>query len=117
MTTKYDVKDTSCAIEFSRGGAEVSYDGYVLFAHSPSEVRAWARERDPELEEDLEFVSKRLDLSMHAPLIDEPDLDEQERAEPAQSFLVFRPGYHDEERERLRSLNSHGAKACDSVGR
>ncbi len=41
----YDENDKSCAIEFSRGGVGVEYDGYELFAHPAGDVRAWARAR------------------------------------------------------------------------
>jgi hypothetical protein len=39
---------------------------------------------------------------MYAPMIDEPDLTEAERSEPAESFMIFRAGYHDEEQQRLK---------------
>jgi hypothetical protein len=97
----YDASDKSCAVEFSRGGAEVEYDGFELFAHSADEVRTWARAKDQDLEEKDGFVSIALGLSMYAPTIDEPDLNDDERAEGAQSFLVCRPGYYEEERNRL----------------
>src|SRR5262245_32057889 len=82
----YDANDRCCAIQFSDGGARAVYDGYDLFAHSAHEVRAWARGRDPALEDKDGFVSRALGLSMYAPLIDEPDLDEEERSAPAQCF-------------------------------
>jgi hypothetical protein len=47
-----------------------------------------------------------LGLSMYAPTIDEADLDDEERAEPAQSFLIFRRGYYEEERKRLEAAQS-----------
>jgi hypothetical protein len=100
----YDTNDKCWAIEFSRGGVQVEYDGYKLFAHPANEVRAWARARDQDMEDKDGFVSTALGLSMYAPSIDEPDLDDEERAEPAQSFLVFRPGYYEEERERLKGV-------------
>jgi hypothetical protein len=99
----YDGDDKCCAIEFRRGGLQVVYGGYELFAHPPDEVRAWARTRDKDLKETDGFVSTVLGLSMYAPEIDEPDLDGKERAEPAQSFLAFRPGYYEEERKRLKT--------------
>ena len=97
----YDENDESCAIEFCRDEVRVEYDGYELLAHPAGEVRAWARARDPNMEEKDGFVSSALGLSMYAPFIDEPDLDEEERGKPAQCFLAFRPGYYEEERKRL----------------
>jgi hypothetical protein len=95
----YDENDKSCAIEFSRGGAQVEYDGYELLAHPASDVREWARGRDQGMETKDGFISSKLGLTMYAPLIDAPDLDEEERNEPAQSFLVFRPRYYEDDRE------------------
>jgi hypothetical protein len=97
----YDPHDKCCAVEFNRDAKEVTYDGYQLFGHSADETRAWARSRDPDLELKDGFVSTALGLSMYAPFIDQPDLDAEERAAPGEGFLVFRPGYYDEERARL----------------
>jgi hypothetical protein len=87
----YDAHDKCEAVEFSRD-ADVEYDNYRLFSHPASEVRAWAEKLDPGLERADGFVSKKLGLMMYAPLIDEADLDEDEKAEPAQSFIAFKPG-------------------------
>jgi hypothetical protein len=38
---------------------------------------------------------------MYAPFVNEADLDAEERAAPAESFLAFRPGYYRDERMRL----------------
>ena len=97
----YDANDRCCAIEFSRGISRVAYDGYELFEHPAYEVRDWARGRDPDLQNEDGFISTALGLSMYAPSIDEPDLDEEGRREPAQSFLAFRPGYYEEEQARM----------------
>lgn len=99
----YDASDTCHAFEFMRG-ADVSYDGYRLFAHPAREVRDWARSRDRALREEDGFLSDALGLSMHAPMLDEPDLDADELAAPARSFLVFRPGYYEQERTRIDAL-------------
>lgn len=96
----YDTDDKCHAVEFTRD-ARVSYDGYELFAHPANEARAWARARDQDLDEKDGFVSTALGLSMYAPSMDELDLDDDERAEPAQSFLAFQPGYYEQERKRL----------------
>lgn len=98
----YDADDLCQVVEFTRN-ARISYDEYELFAHPAHEVRAWAQSRDQNLDDKDGFVSTELGLSMYAPSIDEPDLDDEERAEPAQSFLVFRPGYYEEEWTRLGS--------------
>ena len=95
----YDENDKSCAIELCRDKVQVEYDGYKLFAHPPIDVRAWARARDPEMEEKDGFISSALGLSMYAPFIDEPDLDEDERGKPARCFLAFRPRYYEDDRE------------------
>jgi hypothetical protein len=97
----YDPDDRCWAIELSRLGPRAAYDGYQLFAHPAVEDRAWARARDPDMEDTDGFVSRTLGLSMYAPEIDEPDLDDEEQAMPAQCFLVFRPGYWEAERARL----------------
>ena len=67
-------------------------------------MRDWARARDEDLETKDGFHSSSLGLAIYAPLIDEPDLDPDERSEPAGSFAVFRPGYYEEETERLRKM-------------
>src|SRR5579871_2948110 len=71
----YDAHDRCCAVEFTRE-AQVEYDGYELFAHPAHNVRSWARARDQDLKDKDGFVSTALGLSMYAPLIDEPDLNE-----------------------------------------
>ena len=38
---------------------------------------------------------------MGADWIDEPDLELDELEEPAQGFIVFRPGYYEEEHARM----------------
>jgi hypothetical protein len=96
----YDEEDKVDAVEFTRD-ARVAYDGYELFAHPAHEARAWARVRDTALRVNDGFVSSALGLSMYAPMVDEPDLDDDERAEPAQSFLVFRPLYYERQQRRL----------------
>ena len=87
----YDTTDRVHSVEFTRD-ARVSYDGYELFAFPAHEARAWARARDPALDATDGFLSKALGLSMYAPSIDEPDLDADERDEPAQSFFGFSTG-------------------------
>lgn len=98
----YDAEERCCALEFT-SEAHISYDGYELFAHPSLAVREWARRRDPNLENKDGFVSRALGLCMYAPLIDEPDLDDDEKQDPAQSFLVFRPGAYDEDRQRTEA--------------
>ena len=101
----YDAAERCCALEFT-SEAHISYDGYELFAHPALAVREWARQRDPDLESKDGFVSRALGLCMYAPLIDEPDLDDDEKQDPAQSFLVFRPGAYDEDRQRIEAARS-----------
>ena len=96
----YDASDTCHAVEFTRD-ARVSYEGYELFGRPALEVRSWARAQDQDLDDQDGFVSTGLGLSMYAPAIDEMDLEPEERAESAESFLAFRPGYYEEERKRL----------------
>jgi hypothetical protein len=96
----YDANDKAAAIDFHRGvGVRVEYEGYDLFAHPAHEAREWARARDQDLETKDGFLSRALGLAMYAPMIDEPDLDPDERSEPAQGFLVFRPRYYEDESE------------------
>ena len=101
----YDAAERCCALEFS-GESHILYEGYELFAHPELAVREWARQRDPDLESKDGFVSRALGLCMYAPLIDEPDLDDDEKQDPAQSFLVFRPGAYDEDRQRIEGVRS-----------
>jgi hypothetical protein len=101
----YDAAERCCALEFT-GESHILYDDYELFAHPALAVREWARQRDPDLESKDGFVSRALGLCMYAPLIDEPDLDDDEKQDPAQSFLVFRPGAYDEDRQRIEAVRS-----------
>jgi hypothetical protein len=101
MFVYYDVGDVCIAVEFTQR-ARVSYGAYELFAHPAHEARTWARARDQDLDDKDGVFSTALGLSMYAPFVDEADLDDEERAEPAQSFLAFRPGAYEEERERIR---------------
>ena len=92
----YDATGLCEAVELRRP-ARVSFDGYELFAHPAHEAREWARARDPALAPGDGFISRALGLSMYAPAIDEPDLEDDERAEPAETFLAFKPGYYDQD--------------------
>ena len=98
----YDERDRVHSVEFTRD-ARVSYNGFELFTHSASDALEWARCQDAALAVKGGFVSIALGLSMHAPLLEEPDLDHAERSEPAESFMIFRRGYHDDERRRLET--------------
>jgi hypothetical protein len=61
--------------------------------------------------------STALGLSMSAPLVDEPDLTEDERKDPAQSFLVFPPDYYEHGlRRAAEELEAKGdARAAEIV--
>jgi hypothetical protein len=96
----YDADEKCQAVEFTRD-AQVEYEGYDLFAHSASEVRTWAEKRDPHLNREDGFNSKKLGLKMYAPLINEPDLTEEEKREPAQSMLIYSPGALEKEQARI----------------
>jgi hypothetical protein len=98
MFVYYDGDDKACAAEFAQG-AEIEYESYRLFAHSARVVRDWARSRDATLEDKFGFKSRVLGLAMSAPGIDE----EICAADMAQSFLVFRPKYYEDERERMEN--------------
>lgn len=80
--------------------ARVSFEGFDLFAHPASDACEWARKLDPTLECADGFISRFLGLSMYAPLIDESDLNEDEARRPGESFMVFKPGYYEEELAR-----------------
>jgi hypothetical protein len=89
----YDLEGKCNAAELTcKSSAE--YEGVSLFSTPASRIREWARQRDANLECKDGFVSRLLGLSMYAPTIDEPDLDEDEFNAPAQSFLVFKPGIY-----------------------
>lgn len=98
----YD-KDGRCnAIGFGRGfNIDVEYDGYRLFAHPAGEVREWALAKDPSLDPTDGFTSKVLGLGMWSDWIDDTDLDSVQLKDPALSFLIFRPGYYEEDRPPL----------------
>ena len=83
-------------------GTVLEYDGYRLFDHPAQDVRSWARMRDPALDPADGFTSKFLGLSMWADWIDEADLPPEDLSAPAMSFLIFRDGYHEQERARLQ---------------
>jgi hypothetical protein len=90
------------AISFVRvPSVDVEYDGYRLFDHPAREVRAWALARDPQLDPKDGFTSKALGLGMWADWIDEPDLEPDELRDAGASFIIFRPGYYEEEQARL----------------
>jgi hypothetical protein len=98
----YDAEDRCNAIEFSRGfGIDLEYDGYRLFDHPAREVRDWALARDPLLDPKDGFISHVLGLGMWADWIDEPDLEPDELLNPGMSFIIFRPGYYEEEQARM----------------
>lgn len=104
FVVSYDEHERCNVVAFHRGiNVPLEYDGYQLFGHSAREVREWARARDPQLNPEYGFISHVLGLSMGAEGIDVPDaeLEFGEMHEPAVSFLVFKPGYWEEERERL----------------
>src|SRR5262245_2525310 len=98
----YDEHGLCNAISVSRGlGTDWEYEGYRLLAHPARAVRAWALTRDPQLDAKDGFTSKVLGLGMCADWIDESDLSSSELAEPGASFIVFRPGYHEQEHARM----------------
>lgn len=103
----YDESDRCTAIEIGQDG-RVVYDGFGLFDHPAHEVRAWALARDPDLDPTNGFVSRALGLAMSATHIDEEDLEEEERNEPATSFLVFEPGYYEREWDRIARTRGAG---------
>ena len=97
----YDEHDKVNAISVGpRPGNDLEYDGYHLFAHPARAVRNWALAKDPQLDPEDGFISKALGLGMWADWIDVPDLAPDELQEPALSFIIFRPGYYEEERAR-----------------
>lgn len=99
----YDEHGRCNAIAFARDlGTVLEYDGYRLFDHPAQDVRSWARMRDPALDPADGFTSKFLGLSMWADWIDEADLPPEDLSAPAMSFLIFRDGYHEQERARLQ---------------
>lgn len=98
----YDEHERCSAIGITRYvGVDLEYEGYHLFAHPAREVREWARVRDPGLDPKYGFTSRLLGLNMWADWIDTPDLEPDELQDPALSFLVFRPGYYEEEQARM----------------
>ena len=98
----YDANERCNAIEFDRGfGIELEFDGYRLFGHPAREVRDWALAKDPQLDPKDGFTSKALGLGMWADWIDEPDLEPDELQDPGMSFIIFRPGYYEEEEARM----------------
>jgi hypothetical protein len=102
VKVSYDANDRCNAIEFSRGFCtDLEYDGYRLFDHPAREVREWALAKDPQLDPTDGFTSKVLGLGMWADWIDEPDLEPNELLDPGMAFIIFRPGYYEEEQARM----------------
>jgi hypothetical protein len=102
LAVMYDEHGRSNAISFVRvPGVNVEYDGYRLFDHPALEVREWALAKDPQLDPTEGFTSKALGLGMWVDWVVESDLEPDELLDPAMSFIIFRPGYYEEEHERL----------------
>ena len=102
IKVSYDANGCCNAIEFNRWfGTNLEYDGYRLFDHPAREVRAWALAKDPQLDPKDGFTSKALGLGMWADWIDERDLEPDELLDPGMSFIIFRPGYFEEEHARM----------------
>ena len=98
----YDANDRCNAIEFNRGfGTDLEYDGYHLFDHPALEVRRWALAKDPQLDPTEGFLSKALGLGMWVDWVVESDLEPDELLDPGMSFIIFRPGYYEEEQARM----------------
>jgi hypothetical protein len=102
VAVMYDEYGQCNAISVGRHDVvDLEYDGYHLFDYSAADVRRWAKAKDPSLDPKDGFTSELLGLGMWADWIDEPDLEPADVAKPAMSFIVFRPGYHQEERARM----------------
>jgi hypothetical protein len=102
LAVMYDQSGHSNAISFVRNfGVNLEYDGYSLFDHPAREVREWALAKDPQLDPKDGFTSKALGLGMWADWIDESDLEPDELLDPGMSFIIFRPGYYEEEHARM----------------
>lgn len=70
--------------------AEPLFEGQPILGRPFSEVRAWLRHLDPELEIDGSgAVSRRIGISVYAPsALKEPDA-------PVEAVMIFRRGYYD----------------------
>src|SRR5262249_47192596 len=102
LSVHYDEHDTVTAITVCPNpDNDLKYDGYNLLAHPARQVREWALAKDPQLDPKHGFTSKLLGLGMWADWIDEPDLTPDELQDPAQAFIVFRPGYYEEDNARM----------------
>ena len=102
LAVMYDQSGHSNAISFVRGFCvDLEYDGYRLFGHPAREVRAWALAKDPQLDPKDGFTSKALGLEMWADWIDESDLEPEMLVDSGMSFIIFRPGYYEEEQARM----------------
>jgi hypothetical protein len=105
LAVMYDQSGHSTAISFTRGfGVDLEYDGYRLFDHPAREVREWALAKDPQLDPTEGFTSKALGLEMWADWVNEPDLEPEMWLDPGMSFLIFRPGYYEEEQARMEAI-------------
>ncbi len=101
MSVLYDSDGRCNAVTVSPGGVQWFYDGFPLLAHPASEVRDWARKRDPDLKLKDGFTSTALGLGMWADWLDAPGVDDELRSKPGASFIAFRAGYYEEERARM----------------
>ncbi len=101
LMVHYDAAGRCGAVELPRGTVDLLFEGKRLFEQSASDVLAWARSTDPGITVKDGFVSPALGLSMWADWLGERDEDQ---GQPAASFMVFRDGFHAEERARVSQL-------------
>lgn len=106
LSVMYDEAGHCHAISVARGFVELKYDGYQLFNHPSHDVRRWAFSKDPQLDPTDGFISKLLGLGMWADWIDEPDIPPDLADEPAASFIIFREGYYEYERDRIARMHA-----------
>jgi len=99
----HDAGDKCSAVELARD-ARVSYYGYELFAHPAHEVRAWARARDPGLDDKDDFVSTAPGLSTPRPSM--------RRSAPS-PFRASWPFYQDTTRRNASAWQPHASAMID----
>ena len=95
LIIEYEPGGECCMIAVGSGFGPLYYELHDLFSTSAVAAREWVRSIDSDIRTKDGFTSVALGLGMYAPWIDENDLSDEDRAQKAETFMVFRRGYHD----------------------
>jgi hypothetical protein len=106
LRVDYDDDNLCAEIEFvERGRWSLSYKGYELFARPALDVLKWAQALDSGLEIDSTgFLSTALGIGMYADGILSPEGMREFAQRPAETIVIFKPGFRDMDEELLDQL-------------